>query len=87
MTTDATLRQASILGAIPKGDARVKPGGQLDILFLQALANGKNHEEASALVGRSAKTMNNRMLALRARWGSENTLHAVVKALREGKIR
>lgn len=54
---------------------------------MQALANGHNHDEASALVCRSAKTMNNRMLALRARWGSENTLHAVVKALREGKIR
>lgn len=54
---------------------------------MQALANGHNHDEASALVARSAKTMNNRMLALRARWGCNNTLQAVVKAIREGKIK
>lgn len=85
MTTGATTRQAA-LPSSPGGRKGNHPGCQLDLLFLQALANGHNHERASALVARSAKTMNNRMLALRARWGCHNTLHAVAKALREGKI-
>lgn len=86
MTTGATTRQAA-LPATQGGRKGNHPGCQLDLLFLQALANGHNHDEASALVCRSAKTMNNRMLALRARWGCNNTLQAVVKAIREGKIK
>lgn len=85
MTTSDQMRHAAITRE-RLVTRKFPPGCPLDLLYLQQLANGNTQPEAAIHVGRSMKTMNDRMMVLRVHWGCKNTIALVAKALREGKI-
>jgi DNA-binding NarL/FixJ family response regulator len=58
----------------------------LDLIILQALADGQNLREIAASIARSPKSMKNRMIRIREILGADTTGQAIAMALRRSLI-
>ncbi len=58
----------------------------LDLIILQALADGEKLKQIAATVNRSPKSMKNRMIRIREILGADTTGQAIAMALRRSLI-